>query len=69
LPYISSEPAHNALFKVTKDGPIQVSGNYQLRGSDGKIINSDSVIYLCRCGHSGNNPFCDGTHKKAGLRD
>lgn len=24
-------------------------------------------LALCRCGHSENKPFCDGTHKRVGF--
>jgi len=41
-------------FKVLKAGPIEVTGDFTLTGSDGKIINTDAPIYLCRCGSSAN---------------
>jgi CDGSH-type Zn-finger protein len=63
---------------VTKDGPYLVSGNLPLSQQwivtnqegdsldyrEGKQYPSQIQYALCRCGHSGNKPFCDGSHKK-----
>ena len=54
---------------VPKNGPIKVEGGVQLHDSSGKAFNlpADKPVFLCRCGHSGNKPFCDGSHAKAGF--
>jgi len=56
----------SATITVIKHGPIQVSGHFILKGSDGKALSpaESNQIYLCTCGHSNSKPFCDGTHKK-----
>ena len=56
-------------FKVLKNGPLQVSGKFSITDSDGKVLEANDPAFLCRCGGSKNKPFCDGSHRKAGLRD
>jgi CDGSH-type Zn-finger protein len=46
----------------SQDGPYLVSGLVTLSDVDGREIAHPDQMALCRCGHSGNKPFCDGTH-------
>lgn len=52
-----------------KNGPLKVTGDFVLRDAEGNAfdLSGQTVIFLCRCGQSGNKPFCDGTHKKTGF--
>jgi CDGSH-type Zn-finger protein len=34
---------------------------------EGSPIRKGSEVQLCRCGHSANKPFCDGSHGPAGF--
>ncbi len=66
---------------VLKDGPYEVRGEVPLSrqiiatnkdgGSvgwnEGERIPAPDGAHLCRCGHSSNKPFCDGTHLKVGF--
>ncbi len=54
---------------VISHGPIKVSGTFTVTGPDQQIIETKGDIFLCRCGGSENKPFCDGTHRKVGVRD
>ena len=46
----------------SEDGPYLVSGTVRLADPDGREIPHPDQMSLCRCGQSGNKPFCDGTH-------
>lgn len=50
----------------TQDGPYMVEGLTNLRNRNG-AIETKPMMALCRCGQSGNKPFCDGTHSKVGF--
>lgn len=46
------------------NGPYLVSGSVTITDADGTAYEIDGeTAALCRCGHSSNKPFCDGTHK------
>ena len=50
-----------------ENGPIQVTGSLKISGQYGEK-ESDTAIYLCRCGGSKNKPYCDGSHKSNGFK-
>jgi CDGSH-type Zn-finger protein/uncharacterized Fe-S cluster protein YjdI len=53
-----------------KDGPCLIEGPLTLISGDGATtMYCGPKAWFCRCGHSGNKPFCDGSHAKVGFRD
>lgn len=63
------EDIPRAKFKVMRNGPIVLSGGFELRDANGKLLTAMKLVSLCRCGQSNNTPFCDGTHFKAQFFD
>lgn len=54
--------------ELRPDGPLAVSGPFELKDSTGKaIVHAELTVKLCRCGASQNKPFCDGTHRRNGF--
>lgn len=64
---MASPESVGPVVKVTENGPYRVEGNIPLRDAGGSPIDAQERYFLCRCGHSSNKPFCDGTHKKVGF--
>ena len=49
------------------DGPLVVHGTVDLTDRDGALISRETGPTLCRCGHSANKPYCDGSHARVGF--
>lgn len=60
----------NGPLKVTptKDGPLQIEGALEICSAGGHTVSRGTEAWLCRCGHSKNKPFCDGSHEAAGFK-
>ena len=51
-----------------KNGPFIVKGAVKVLDHQGNEFRPEGkAIALCRCGQSGNRPFCDGTHNGCGF--
>jgi len=56
---------------VVNNGMIRIDGDFEIYDQAGQKFGlaGRTVISLCRCGHSQNKPFCDGSHARNGFQD
>jgi len=53
--------------RTASNGPLVVKKIMSLTEANGSVFHIEkSTVGLCRCGHSKNKPFCDGSHGKIG---
>ncbi len=52
--------------RIQPNGPYIVEGPITIEDAEGNVITvaEGRTIKLCRCGHSGTKPYCDGTHRR-----
>ena len=56
--------------QCAKNGPLIVDGLQNLtRLGTGISYDTEERMALCRCGHSANKPYCDGSHARIGFDD
>ncbi len=55
---------------VKNNGSVRIEGDFMICDQDGREfgLGGRTAISLCRCGHSENKPFCDGSHKRVGFQ-
>lgn len=54
--------------EVAPAGPLCLTGRIRIEAA-GRVVADTDDVALCRCGHSRNKPFCDGSHRGAGFDD
>jgi CDGSH-type Zn-finger protein len=56
---------------VKSNGSIRIEGDFAITDPEGREfgLGGRTAISLCRCGHSQNKPFCDGSHRQVGFED
>lgn len=55
------------IIEVLPNGPLMVHGLLAVKHPDGSITQKEKKTAFCRCGASGNKPFCDGSHRRVGF--
>ena len=61
----SPEPVNN--LTVAADGPVFARGEIEVVDGERRLLARETRVAFCRCGHSSNKPYCDGSHVEAGF--
>ena len=50
---------------INNNGSIKIDGDFEIVDMQGDTygLQGRTIVSLCRCGHSSNKPFCDGSHR------
>lgn len=58
-----------ARIMVMNNGSLRIEGDFEIVDMEGRPfgLSGRQKVSLCRCGQSGNKPFCDSTHKTCGF--
>lgn len=64
-----TQPAAVTKIEVASGGPLLVSGEIEITGTDGQLVRKTRTTAFCRCGATKNKPYCDGSHKATDFSD
>jgi len=55
---------------INNSGNVRLEGDFEIfdQNENKFDLAGRTAISLCRCGHSNNKPFCDGSHRTTGFQ-
>jgi CDGSH iron-sulfur domain-containing protein 3 len=53
--------------QIIDNGPMQLTGEFELVDGNGQVVSARKIYRLCRCGLSKRLPFCDSSHEHVGF--
>ncbi len=65
---MSDQDSTDTIIDMREDGPLLAKHLPQLLDRDGSELPPRPLAPLCRCGHSDNKPYCDGSHRDVGFK-
>ena len=64
----AEELATGTMIQASLNGPLLVQGQFALQDESGAAMETPGRAALCRCGGTGNQPYCDGSHQRVGFQ-
>lgn len=65
----TEQPETPTRMTPVRGGPMLVRGDVEVVDREGRTITAGPRVALCRCGNSGNQPFCDNSHRTDGFTE
>lgn len=60
-------PAAGLDLSPQPNGPVKATGPLVVLNDAGEVTDRTMQVFLCRCGQSAKQPYCDGTHRRSGF--
>ena len=68
--HTNNKPTEKLITKIfpRPNGPLIITGQQlEIVDEAGNILKTAERFSICRCGHSGTQPICDGSHNRMGF--
>lgn len=66
---VAEDPGSEVTIYPVRNGPLVIRGHLTVTSDDGGQFATGPRMTFCRCGRSGNQPFCDNSHRATSFEE